>query len=151
MQRPPFNHWQHIQQPHQLFQKLVQPLCHQQQPHIIRPLQPVKRISNRQLFVSFSENPIFARNFHDISFFFSKVSYANAASPLNYATAQKLYAVPSYTQAYRSVVAPTAATTASPYTSAYIQPTGSSPVKVKFALNLWAIIQFFQFFIFPKK
>lgn len=67
----------------------------------------------------------------NLFFSFAEVSYANAASPLNYATGQKLFAVPSYTQAYRSVVAPTAATSsAASYTSAYIQPTGSAPVKV---------------------
>lgn len=41
-------------------------------------------------------------------------------------------AVPTYTQAaYRPFVAPTAPTAASTYTNAYVQPTGSAPVKVK--------------------
>lgn len=58
------------------------------------------------------------------------VSYQNPG--LNYATAQKLVAVPAYTQAaYRPFVAPTAPTAASTYTNAYVQPTGSAPVKVK--------------------
>lgn len=57
------------------------------------------------------------------------VSYQNPG--LNYATAQKLVAVP-YTQAaYRPYVAPTPATAASSYTNAYVQPTGVAPVKVK--------------------
>lgn len=57
------------------------------------------------------------------------VSYQNPG--LNYATAQKLVAVPAYTQAaYRPLVAPTAATAASAYTNAYVQPTGVAPVKV---------------------
>lgn len=61
------------------------------------------------------------------------VSYPNAGSSLNYATAQKLVAVPSYTQAYRAPIpfmTPTAATTPSAYTAAYVQPTGIAPVKV---------------------
>lgn len=59
------------------------------------------------------------------------VSYPNAASSVNYATAQKLVAVP-YTQAYRPIVPPTAATSsASSYTNAYVHPTGIAPVKVK--------------------
>lgn len=50
---------------------------------------------------------------------------------MNYATAQKLVAVPNYTQAaYRPFVPPTAATAASAYTNAYVQPTGIAPVKV---------------------
>lgn len=59
------------------------------------------------------------------------VSYPNAG--VNYATAQKLVAVPSYTQAnYRPYVPPTAATAASSFGNAatYIQPTGSAPIKV---------------------
>ncbi|XP_031626817.1 signaling mucin HKR1-like [Contarinia nasturtii] len=60
------------------------------------------------------------------------LSYQNAG--LNYATAQKLVAVPSYTQAaYRPYVSPTAATAATAYTNAYVQPTGISPVKYTLA------------------
>lgn len=64
------------------------------------------------------------------------LSYQNAA--LNgYATAQKLVAVPTYTQAaYRPIVSPTAATAASSYTNAFIQPTGSAPVKYTLAQPL---------------
>lgn len=59
----------------------------------------------------------------------SSVSYPNAG--VNYATAQKLVAVPAYTQAnYRPYVPPTAATAASSFGNAYIQPTGSAPIKV---------------------
>lgn len=62
---------------------------------------------------------------------FFTVSYPNTG--VNYATAQKLVAVPAYTQAnYRPYVPPTAATAASAYTNAaYIQPTGSAPIKVQ--------------------
>ncbi|XP_055302554.1 uncharacterized protein LOC129568534 [Sitodiplosis mosellana] len=58
------------------------------------------------------------------------LSYQNAG--LNYATAQKLVAYPTYTQAtYRPIVPPTPATASSAYTNAYIQPTGGAPVKVR--------------------
>lgn len=44
---------------------------------------------------------------------------------IQYATAQKLVAVPAYQQQYK--VSPTAGTT---YTNAYVQPTAISPIKV---------------------
>lgn len=73
------------------------------------------------------------------------VSYQNAG--LNYATAQKLVAVPTYTQAtYRPVVPPTAATAATAYTNAYAQPTGIAPVKVRSRYFQWRIFQRFFFF-----
>lgn len=62
--------------------------------------------------------------------FLSIVSYQNAG--LNYANAQKLVAVPTFTQAtYRPMVSPTAATSQSAYTNAYVQPTGIAPIKVR--------------------
>lgn len=73
-------------------------------------------------------------NYLNLCYFQLLVSYQSA--PLNYASAQKLVAVPAYTQAsYRPYVSPTAATAASAYTNAYVQPTGISPVKVSWNLN----------------
>lgn len=70
------------------------------------------------------------------------VSYQNAG--LNYATAQKLVAVPTYTQAtYRPVVPPTAATAATAYTNAYAQPTGIAPVKVRSRFSMKNFPTFF--------
>lgn len=56
----------------------------------------------------------------------------------NYANAQKLVAVPAYTQAnYRPYIPPTAATAASAYSNpAYIQPTGSAPIKVRQLIDI---------------
>lgn len=62
--------------------------------------------------------------------FLSIVSYQNAG--LNYVNAQKLVAVPTFTQAtFRPMVSPTAATSQSAYTNAYVQPTGIAPIKVR--------------------
>lgn len=92
------------------------------------------------------------RKINDFFFFFNfwlahtlicLVSYASNAAALNYAAAaaaHKLVAVPSYTQtaasAYRPVIASPTPTT-SAYTTAYIQPTGISPIKVNFETKNW--------------